>query len=42
MWAPNIFLGGIAYYLYKLVSKENLTFNINFNILKYIRIKKKQ
>ena len=42
MWAPNIFLGGVAYYLYKLVSKENLTFNINFNILKYIRIKKKQ
>ena len=42
MWAPNIFLGFIAYYLYKLVSKENLTFKIDFNILKYIKMKQKQ
>ena len=42
MWAPNIFLGFIAYYLYKLVSKENLTFKIDFKILKYIKMKPKQ
>ena len=42
MWSPNIFLGLIAYYLYKLVSKENLTFKIDFNILKYIKMKPKQ
>jgi lipopolysaccharide export system permease protein len=42
MWAPNIFLGFIAYYLYKLVSKENLTFKIDFNILKYIKMKQRQ
>ncbi len=41
MWSPNIFLGLIAYYLYKLVSKENLTFKIDLNILKYIKMKPK-
>ena len=29
MWAPNIFLSLLSYYLYSLVSKENITLKIN-------------
>ena len=35
MWAPNIVLSIIAYYLYSLVNKENITLKLNiFNFLK--------
>ena len=35
MWAPNIFLGLLSYYLYGLVNKEKLTLRINLlNFLK--------
>ena len=37
MWLPNAFLGIISYYLYKIISKENTTFNINLNIFKKIK-----
>jgi len=30
MWAPNIFLGMIAFYLYSLISKENINFKFKF------------
>ena len=39
MWAPNIFLGLLSYYLFKIISKENLTFSINLNLLKYFKKK---
>ena len=29
MWAPNIFLALLSYYLYSLISKENITLKIN-------------
>ena len=29
MWAPNIFLSALSYYLYSLISKENITLKIN-------------
>ena len=40
MWAPNIFLGLLSYYLFRIISRENITFNVNLNLLKYF--KKKQ
>ena len=35
MWAPNIVLGLLSYYLYSLVNKENLTLRIN--LLKFLK-----
>jgi len=35
MWAPNIVLGLLSYYLYSLVNKEKLTFRIN--LLKFLK-----
>ena len=35
MWAPNIFLGLLSYYLYSLISKENITLKIN--LLKFFK-----
>jgi lipopolysaccharide export system permease protein len=35
MWAPNIFLGLLSYYLYGLVNKEKLTLRIN--LLKFLK-----
>tara|TARA_B100001094_G_scaffold36467_1_gene30591 strand:+ start:720 stop:2033 length:1314 start_codon:yes stop_codon:yes gene_type:complete len=37
MWAPNIFLGLLSYYLYSLISKENITLKIN--LLKFFKKK---
>ena len=39
MWAPNIFLGMIAFYLYLLISKENINFSFNFKFLKLFKSK---
>tara|TARA_B100001142_G_scaffold301645_1_gene327450 strand:- start:18200 stop:19519 length:1320 start_codon:yes stop_codon:yes gene_type:complete len=39
MWAPNIFLGMIAFYLYSLISKENINFKFNFKFLKLFKSK---
>ena len=39
MWAPNIFLGMIAFYLYSLISKENINFNFKFKFLKLFKSK---
>ncbi len=39
MWAPNIFLGMIAFYLYSLISKENISFKFNFKFLKLFKSK---
>ena len=39
MWAPNIFLGMIALYLYSLISKENINFKFNFKFLKLFKPK---
>ena len=39
MWAPNIFLGLLSYYLYRIVSRENVSFSINLNLLKYFKKK---
>ena len=39
MWAPNIFLGMIAFYLYSLISKENINFSFNFKFLKLFKSK---
>jgi lipopolysaccharide export system permease protein len=39
MWAPNIFLGMIAFYLYLLISKENINFSFNFKLLKLFKSK---
>ncbi len=35
MWAPNIFLGLLSYYLYSLINKENITLKIN--LLKFFK-----
>ena len=34
MWLPNVVLGIVSYYLCKMVSTKNTTFNIGFNIFK--------
>ena len=39
MWAPNIFLGLLSYYLYRIVSRENVSFSIDLNLLKYFKKK---
>jgi len=39
MWAPNIFLGMIAFYLYSLISKENINFKFKFKFLKLFKSK---
>ena len=39
MWAPNIVLSIISYYLYSLVNKENITLKVN--ILKFLKKKDK-
>ncbi len=39
MWAPNIFLGLLSYYLYRIISRENVSFSINLNLLKYFKKK---
>ena len=39
MWAPNIFLGMIAFYLYSLISKKNINFKFNFKFLKLFKSK---
>lgn len=39
MWSPNIFLGIIAFYLYKLRSNEDTNIKINLNFLKLFKSK---
>jgi len=39
MWSPNIFLGIIAFYLYKLRSNENTNIKLNLNFLKLFKSK---
>ena len=39
MWAPNIFLGLLSYYLYRIITRENVSFSINLNLLKYFKKK---
>ena len=39
MWAPNIFLGLLSYYLYRIISRENVSFSIDLNLLKYFKKK---
>ena len=39
MWSPNIFLGIIAFYLYKLRSNEDTNIKLNLNFLKLFKSK---